>query len=218
MINRKKSFVLIELLVVVAVIGILASIIFVSVNGARERARDAKRKLDLANINMAIKLYYQAKGYYPNPGGDWCLSSDYPSKGFGASDCWKTLEGDLKSEGLVSSLPIDPKNNCRGDGGEPQIYGPFANNCYAYVYIHRDYPFSDGSYSYAIDHEPQYYDLFTRLENKKDPQRCQLKCYKVATFNEPGSNFCRGSASLPCPNCTHYCSLSYPNELYSARQ
>ncbi len=46
----KRGFTLIELMVVIAVIGILASIVLVSVNGGRAQARDAKRVEDLQSI------------------------------------------------------------------------------------------------------------------------------------------------------------------------
>ena len=58
MIKQKKGFTLIELLVVIAIIGILSAIGLVSLNGAREKARDAQRKSDLAQIRTALALYY----------------------------------------------------------------------------------------------------------------------------------------------------------------
>ncbi len=66
--TTNKGFTLIELLVVIAVIGILSAIGLVSLNGAREKARDAKRKSDLAQIKTALVLYYDDFGGYPaNP-------------------------------------------------------------------------------------------------------------------------------------------------------
>ncbi|MFA6512310.1 MAG: type II secretion system protein, partial [Patescibacteria group bacterium] len=46
------------LLVVIAIIGILSAIGLVSLNGAREKARDAQRKSDLGQMNTALVLYY----------------------------------------------------------------------------------------------------------------------------------------------------------------
>ncbi len=56
--TNKKGFTLIELLVVIAIIGILSAIGLVSLNGAREKARDAQRKSDLSSIRTALTLYY----------------------------------------------------------------------------------------------------------------------------------------------------------------
>ena len=55
---KKRGFTLIELLVVIAIIGILSSIGLVALNGAREKARDAKRLNDLSQYRTALMLYY----------------------------------------------------------------------------------------------------------------------------------------------------------------
>lgn len=57
---NKKGFTLIELLVVIAIIGILSSIGLVALNGAREKARDAQRVSDLAQMRTALALYYDS--------------------------------------------------------------------------------------------------------------------------------------------------------------
>jgi len=57
-VNERHAFTLIELLVVIVIIGLLAGIGIASFNGAIARGRDAKRKSDLAEVQLALKQYY----------------------------------------------------------------------------------------------------------------------------------------------------------------
>jgi prepilin-type N-terminal cleavage/methylation domain-containing protein len=71
----KKGFTLIELLVVIAIIGMLSSIVLVSLGGARARARDAKRQSDIRQISLALELAY-------NDSSAACGNADaYPQRG-----------------------------------------------------------------------------------------------------------------------------------------
>ena len=64
--NKKRGFTLIELLVVVAIISLLASIVFASLSTARAKGRDARRMEDLHQIAIALELYFDDNGYYPS--------------------------------------------------------------------------------------------------------------------------------------------------------
>jgi prepilin-type N-terminal cleavage/methylation domain-containing protein len=56
--KRQGGFSLIEILTVIAIISILATVIFANLNEARKRARDAVRLRDLKEIAHAADLYY----------------------------------------------------------------------------------------------------------------------------------------------------------------
>ncbi len=61
----KHGFTLIELLIVIAIIAILAALILPNLSGSRARARDSRRKIDLNNIQQALRLYYNDADSFP---------------------------------------------------------------------------------------------------------------------------------------------------------
>lgn len=65
-----RGFTLIELLIVVAIIGLLASIVLVSVGSFRAQARDARRAADLRETQKALELFYTRNTFYP-PASSW---------------------------------------------------------------------------------------------------------------------------------------------------
>ena len=66
--TQRKGFTLIEILIVVAIIGILASVVLVGLGPTQKRARDTRRISDLRNIQTGLELYYNANGKYPAAG------------------------------------------------------------------------------------------------------------------------------------------------------
>jgi prepilin-type N-terminal cleavage/methylation domain-containing protein len=64
--TRRRAFTLLELLVVVAIIGIIAAIVYPNISGSRGKARDAQRISDLGQLQFALQLYYDRCGQYPN--------------------------------------------------------------------------------------------------------------------------------------------------------
>lgn len=68
---KKRGFTPIEILVVIAIIGILASIVLVSVTSVRAKVKIARANLDVKNIEKALTYFYDQYGDYP-----WSYSGD----------------------------------------------------------------------------------------------------------------------------------------------
>ena len=64
--NKSRGVTLIELLIVIAIIGILAAIVLVSLNDARTSARDTQRVGNLRNAQLAMEIYFDDNGQYPD--------------------------------------------------------------------------------------------------------------------------------------------------------
>jgi prepilin-type N-terminal cleavage/methylation domain-containing protein len=63
--SRRQAFTLLELLTVIAVIGILAALIFPGVSAARRSANKARTKVQFAQWATAIESFRAEYGYYP---------------------------------------------------------------------------------------------------------------------------------------------------------
>ncbi len=63
---KTGGFTLVELLVVVAIIGLLATLSVLALGSARVRARDAKRLADIKTVQTALELYNNDQGGYPS--------------------------------------------------------------------------------------------------------------------------------------------------------
>ncbi len=63
--EHKRGFTLVELLVVIAVVGILASLVSVGVSGALDKAKMTKAQNDVASIAAAWRAYYAEYNTWP---------------------------------------------------------------------------------------------------------------------------------------------------------
>ena len=63
--KAQKGFTIIELLIVIAIIAILATIVLVNVQNATAKSRDTKRSTDVNAIQTKLEEFYNENSYYP---------------------------------------------------------------------------------------------------------------------------------------------------------
>jgi len=93
--NKTKAFTLIELLTVIAIIGILAAIIIPTVGSVKTSANKSKTKAQFSQWAVSMGLFKQEYGYYPSIGTSNKVD---PDKFFAA------LTGRTYSNGTPSDL------------------------------------------------------------------------------------------------------------------
>lgn len=125
---NKKAFTLIELLVVISIIGLLSSIIFVSLASARNKARDAAIKLSLSQLRNAGGLYMNEQDTYLG----FCGSEKVLKVGQGVSSNRSNLicDSDLSTAwAACAQLVADVSYYCCVDsvGNSAKTFGTCSN-------------------------------------------------------------------------------------------
>lgn len=64
--RKQSGFTIIELLIVIAIIGILATLVLTNFQGAQAKGRDTVRKSDINSIYQKLEEYYNENGGYPD--------------------------------------------------------------------------------------------------------------------------------------------------------
>jgi prepilin-type N-terminal cleavage/methylation domain-containing protein len=91
-IKFQQGFTLIELLVVISVLGLLSSILLVSMVNARKSARDSVRVQEMLVLKKAMETFYQDHGRYPQN------EMDYAGTGILSTAPW-VIRWDLSTRG-----------------------------------------------------------------------------------------------------------------------
>ena len=89
--NKRKGFTLIEMLIVIALIGILAGVVISVINipKTQARSRDSKRVGDIKRIQTALELYFADNRKYP------------------VSTSWKNVQNILELLPYINPIPVD---------------------------------------------------------------------------------------------------------------
>ena len=148
---HSKGFTLIELLVVVSIIAMLASVVLASLINARNSARDAQRKSDLHQIQVALESYYNTYGGYPSSA---CPAIDYK--------IINSIAQQSNFSKFLTSVPHDPAQ------------GPSGGNAYnnEYLYISDVYNDNNGNTnnncngSGNTSHFASVYTIYATLSNQ----------------------------------------------------
>jgi len=131
---KKQGFTLIELLIVIAIIGIMATIIMVAYGNVHAKSRDAKRTADLNAFSGAVKMYYVDHKSYPKTDPLACGSRVRSIN----DQRWNNLFGNAISPYVATPLAVDPKNYAPTGGANLPIWQDTDKNDYFYTYMSTD--------------------------------------------------------------------------------
>jgi general secretion pathway protein G len=98
--RRQSAFTLIEILVVVAILGILAAIVVPRIMDRPDEAKRVAAKADIAAIVQSLKLYRLDNGFYPTTDQGLAALVQKPAS--------SPVPGNWKQGGYLERLPKDP--------------------------------------------------------------------------------------------------------------
>src|SRR5258707_13907524 len=100
---NQDGFTLIEIMVVILILGLLATIVVQSLRGAADKAKRTKAAADIAEIKTALDRYYLDNGFYPTTDQGLNALVTPPTSG--------RTPPNYESGGYIERLPSDPWGN-----------------------------------------------------------------------------------------------------------
>ncbi|OQB05259.1 MAG: Fimbrial protein precursor [bacterium ADurb.Bin212] len=137
---NKKAFTLIELLIVIAITGILATVILVAYGNSQARARDSKRIGDLGAISSAVKLFYDENRVYPRvdveDGVDPTVTDPCVSRIRSVnSSRWSHQLVNKLGKHISTPVVVDPINNVSDGSTNKPIWQETDTEAYYYTFL-----------------------------------------------------------------------------------
>jgi len=123
-VKNKKGFTLIELVIVVAILGVLALLVVPNVVNRKNEAEEAVINANIKVINNAIKMYYFEQGDYPQANNIENLIGELEAKKYldpqEAENVKKNLDGNVNlnfDEGTTDRVTSISRSTSSGGGG-----------------------------------------------------------------------------------------------------
>lgn len=113
--KKQSGFTIVELLIVIVVIGILATLVIVTFTGIQKKARDSQRQTDINAANSQISAFYTSYGFYPNRAD--LLSSSFRStylKGLDPESLKDPKGGDIQATSDATHYGYSATNSSGG--------------------------------------------------------------------------------------------------------
>ena len=101
--ESESGFTLIELMVVILIIGLLATIVVQNLKGATDKAKRIKAQADISALKTALDRYYLDNGSYPSSDQGLPALVSAPQNG--------KVPADYPPGGYIERIPNDPWGN-----------------------------------------------------------------------------------------------------------
>lgn len=204
--SRQTGFTIVELLIVIVIISVLATIVGATFQGLQQRARNTARVQTANAIRKNILLYQAVHGksalygmLLPGSGDGQCISTDYEDVAPGADYSCRWV---VPNTGSPYATPVNQAltDALRSESTYSMKYSPVTQKDFSGIttvvssapFITRN-QYSDTGLRYTLDNGPlrDYYVLLSyRLEGTD--QNCQLPVVRIASETAAQRNFTSG--------------------------
>ncbi|NRA71555.1 MAG: type II secretion system major pseudopilin GspG [Gammaproteobacteria bacterium] len=119
--NKQQGFTLLEIMVVIVILGILASMVLPSLFGNKEKAERQKVVSDITTLSSAMDMYRLDNSRYP--------TTDQGLEALVSKPDADPVPRDYREEGYINRVPTDPWGNeylllSPGENGKYDLFSP----------------------------------------------------------------------------------------------